>query len=176
MKRILYALAGLSVGYILSDFIKGDGGDRVLYKSDTISIVRIDTISIKEPVPVYKEIVDTIYIHVEDSVARLPVEQYHYRENRLYDIWLSGYRPRLDSIRIYNTTSEKTITNNIYVRKRAWSLSPYLGINVSKGLCAPAIGISLMAPNRWSFGIEAGMYSQNNTYYGLRIGKNILAN
>lgn len=176
MKRILYALAGLSIGYILSGFLRRNGEERILYKSDTISIVRVDTFFIKEPIPVYKEIVDTIYIHAEDSVARLPVEQYHYRENSLYDIWVSGYRPRLDSIRLYNTISEKAITNNIYVRKRNWSLSPYLGMNVSKGLCAPAIGISLMAPNRWLVGIEAGMYSQNSAYYGIRIGKNVLAN
>lgn len=176
MKRLLYALAGLSVGYILSGFLRRNAEERILYKSDTISIVRVDTFFIKEPIPVYKEIVDTIYIHAEDSVARLPVEQYHYRENSLYDIWVSGYMPRLDSIRLYNTLSEKVITNNIYIQKNVWSLSPYLGVNVSNGSCLPAVGITLMSPKRWSFGIEAGMDNQNHSYYGFRIGKNILAN
>ena len=166
----------MAVVYTLSDLCRKNGEERILYSTDTISIVRIDTVFIKEPVPVYKETVDTFYVHADDSTARLPVEQFHYHENSLYDIWLSGYKPKLDSIRLYETFSERTITNNIYIRKDKWSLSPYAGLNVSGGSFSPAVGLSVMSPKRWTFGLEAGIDGHSRAYYGMRIGKNILAN
>lgn len=176
MKRILYALGGLAVVYTLSDLCRKNGEERILYSTDTISIVRIDTVFIKEPVPVYKETVDTFYVHADDSTERLPVEQFHYHENSLYDIWLSGYKPRLDSIKLYETSSQKIITNNVYISKKSWAISPYVGINVSKSAYRPMIGISFLSPKRWMLNVEMGLDEQNHTQYGLRIGKNILAN
>ncbi len=79
-----------------------------------------------------------------DSVGAsvvLPVSQKHYADS-LYDAWVSGYEPRLDSIRVYG----RTITNTLCIKKTAprlniglqggygftpKGLQPYLGVGVS---------------------------------------------
>lgn len=47
----------------------------------------------------YKKIktVDTIYLQTTDTTTALPVEQKHYSDS-LSDIWVSGYKPEIDSI------------------------------------------------------------------------------
>lgn len=47
----------------------------------------------------YKNIktVDTIYLPTHDNITSLPVEQKHYADS-LSDIWVSGYKPEIDSI------------------------------------------------------------------------------
>lgn len=47
----------------------------------------------------YKKIktVDTIYLPTPDNITALPVEQKHYADS-LSDIWVSGYKPEIDSI------------------------------------------------------------------------------
>lgn len=47
----------------------------------------------------YKKIktVDTIYLPTPDTITALPVEQKHYSDS-LSDIWVSGYKPEIDSI------------------------------------------------------------------------------
>lgn len=47
----------------------------------------------------YKNIktVDTIYLQTTDTTTALPVEQKHYTDS-LSDIWVSGYKPEIDSI------------------------------------------------------------------------------
>lgn len=47
----------------------------------------------------YKHIktTDTIYLPTPDSITALPVEQKHYSDS-LSDIWVSGYKPEIDSI------------------------------------------------------------------------------
>lgn len=47
----------------------------------------------------YKHIktTDTIYLPTPDTITALPVEQKHYADS-LSDIWVSGYKPEIDSI------------------------------------------------------------------------------
>lgn len=47
----------------------------------------------------YKHIktTDTIYLPTPDTITALPVEQKHYSDS-LSDIWVSGYKPEIDSI------------------------------------------------------------------------------
>lgn len=79
----------------------------------------VDTISIERPVPVEKVVTSTKLIPVKgdtvynESVSILTVhdttyvalqyQQNHYRDS-LYEAWVSGVDPTLDSIKVYKTT------------------------------------------------------------------------
>lgn len=65
-----------------------------------------------------------------DSISvPIPIEQKRY-EDSLYTAWVSGYRPALDSIRIYHPEIVTTITETIV--KRAPRLS--VGLSVGPGI------------------------------------------
>ena len=83
-----------------------------------------------------------------DSVSVvLPVTSKHYADSA-YDAWVSGYMPRLDSIRVY----QRTITNTIHRKQPRLSVGivggygygmssrrfePFIGIGVSYRLYPP---------------------------------------
>lgn len=66
----------------------------------------------------YKKIktVDTIYLPTPDSITDLPVEQKHYADS-LSDIWVSGYKPEIDSINYHIPTKIEYLTKTIEVEK-----------------------------------------------------------
>lgn len=70
---------------------------KTVVKHDTIVIH--DTIEKTVTKIQYKNIktVDTIYLQTTDTTTALPVEQKHYADS-LSDIWVSGYKPEIDSI------------------------------------------------------------------------------
>ena len=67
-------------------------------------------------------------IHIGDTVV--PREQAYY-EDSLYRAWVSGYRPRLDSLQIFPRTVYQTVTNDIYhtftPKKKRWGLGLQAG-------------------------------------------------
>lgn len=76
--------------------------------SDTVTITVHDTIVAEMPVYLTSRTVDTMYVAVTDTVMQRDTcwvtverEQRHYHQDSLYDAWVSGYRPRLDSLKIY---------------------------------------------------------------------------
>lgn len=104
--------------------------------TDTITIVKTDTLRIAEPVPVYKYIKynDTVTIchELRDTVKELvflPREYLVYKDTS-YRAVVSGVQPRLDSIEVYSKTITETITKTIKVPDaKRWGF----GVNVSAG-------------------------------------------
>ena len=74
--------------------------------AETIDIGK--TVYIKVPVPKYLP-GDTIHDSIEVPV---PIYQKRY-EDSLYTAWVSGYRPNLDSIRLYLPEVQTTVTKTI---------------------------------------------------------------
>lgn len=131
-------------------------------KSDTIKVTLIDTVPYYKPVPkdslVVKYITerlpianDTTQDHIADASnmvdsieVQLPIEQKRYADST-YTAYVSGYKPRLDSIFIYPRQEVLTVTKR--EKNKRWSigihagygavlkgepqLSPYIGIGVS---------------------------------------------
>lgn len=66
----------------------------------------------------YKNIktVDTIYLQTTDTITALPVQQKHYADS-LSDIWVSGYKPQIDSINYHIPTKIEYLTKTIEVEK-----------------------------------------------------------
>lgn len=124
---------------------------KILIQSDTLYIK--DTITIEKPIYISYTIIDTIAILVKDTTIihdttyiNLPIEQRHYEEAD-YEAWISGYRPNLDSLKIFNTSTQ--IQNTYKVQKppkfsigiqagyginysnQNYSLGPYIGIGLN---------------------------------------------
>ena len=68
---------------------------------------------------------------VHDSIqVPIPIEQKRY-EDSLYTAWVSGFRPALDSIRIYHPEIVTTITETIVKEPPRFSIGPAVGAGVS---------------------------------------------
>lgn len=89
---------------------------------------------------------DTLHVTTTDTIeVTLPITQKIYHDTA-YTAYISGYKPALDSIEVYNTT--RTIISAKKPRNRRFSVGiqggygitpkgvqPYLGVGVSVNLC-----------------------------------------
>lgn len=75
------------------------------------TVVKVDTVLISAPMaPILVfRLIDTI--RIGDTVVQR--EQAYY-EDSLYRAWVSGYRPRLDSLMVFPRTVYQTVTNDIF--------------------------------------------------------------
>lgn len=99
--------------------------------TDTITIIKRDTIRIIEPQPVIKyrnKIVrDTLY-NIDSILVtvNVPIETKVYQDSN-YRAVVSGYKPELDSIYIFNKNQIHTI-NKISYKTKKWNISPSIGL------------------------------------------------
>lgn len=98
--------------------------------TDTITIIKRDTITIIKPQPIveYRDriIRDTLYSI--DSIPvpiNVPIEVKVYQDSS-YRAVISGYKPELDSIYIFNKNQIQTINKITYKTKRI-NFSPSIG-------------------------------------------------
>lgn len=117
-----------------------------IIKRDTITITNIDTIRITKVREVEKRVVDTILVAVKDTIIlndttyiQLPREQKIYTGEN-YKAWVSGYRPKLDSLNIYEKTIIKEVTNTI---EKNWGLGVMGGYGMTKEGLSPFVGIGV---------------------------------
>jgi hypothetical protein len=94
----------------------GQADPQTVIERDTVVVVRVDTITKERPVYVERRIVDTMLVAVTDTVTvrdsvfvEVAREQAVYRDSS-YTAWVSGYRPSLDSIAIYQRTQYIYVT------------------------------------------------------------------
>lgn len=107
------------------------------------TVVKVDTLLISAPIAPLLVFQLTDTIRIGDTVVHR--EQAYY-EDSLYRAWVSGYRPRLDSIEIYPRTVIHTIKDDIYHTikvkdKRRWGLGLQAGYGYSGGFYVGA-GVS----------------------------------
>ena len=179
--HIIYLLAitvlAVLVGLLLSK--RNDKADVIeKHTTDTVVVTKVDTIRTK-PKIITQRIVDTLYLLIEstdsnESIIELPIEQKHYAQDSIYDIWISGVNPKLDSANVYPrteyTTITKEITKEIYPKRYEIYLQG--GFSVSNGTLVQRIGISLKSKKDWLISPEIALYDKN-MFYGLTIGKKI---
>lgn len=84
-------------------------------KTDTITITKIDTVTIIKPVVQYRYITQVITdtLYNTDSIkvpVRIPIERTTYQDST-YRAVVSGYRASLDTIQVYPIHTYTTITN-----------------------------------------------------------------
>ena len=114
-----------------------------------------DTIYIDKPVFQKVAVTDTLWLPVltrdtlmlHDTVlVHLPIEQRQYGDPR-YTAWVSGYRPQLDSILIYQRTEYITKEIKTVTKPKRWGICLQAGYGVSlhngQLFPAPYIGVGL---------------------------------
>lgn len=100
----------------------------------------------ESPAQGLKTAADTIYLPAAPAAQQdsadvvLPIEQKHYAGSE-YDAWISGYMPKLDSIRIYSRDFETTITK--IGKRHRWGVGINAGIGLTGQGAAPYIGIGV---------------------------------
>ena len=90
--------------------------------------------------------VDTLLVVVRDTVRQqatlyigLPREQRAYRDS-LYEAWVSGVQPALDSIRVFAPVQCVTVTEQVPVAVRSrWGLGISAGYGASVGASGPVL-------------------------------------
>lgn len=106
------------------------------------TVVKVDTLLISAPTAPLLVFQLTDTIRIGDTVVHR--EQAYY-EDSLYRAWVSGYRPRLDSLQIFPKTVYQTVTNDIYhtitPRKKRWGLGMQVGYGYPSGIYA-GVGVS----------------------------------
>lgn len=98
---------------------------------DTITITKTDTITIIKPQPVIRYVDrivrDTLYsIDSIPVLVNIPIETKVYQDSS-YRAIVTGYRPQLDSISIFNKNQIQYINKIIYKTKK-WNVSPAVGV------------------------------------------------
>lgn len=139
--------------------------------TDTLVQIRIDTITSYIPKYVVKKTIDTLHLPAnnEDGVA-ITIEQRHYQDKGVYDAWVSGYKPSLDSVKTYPRIEYRTITNNVTkeIYKSTLDFYPYLGFKFFDGKVGQVIGLSVKMPKKWMYSGEIGVMD-GKPIYGIGI-------
>ena len=145
-----------AIGYFVNEHKNARSGEMKV-KVDTLFIC--DTIFIEKPVIRKVEIIDTLRLPVpitdtlmlHDTVfVHLPIEQRQYSDPR-YTAWVSGYRPQLDSILIYQRTEYITKEIKTVTKPKRWGIGLQAGYGVAlhnnQVFPAPYIGVGVS----WNF-------------------------
>lgn len=141
------------------------------YTTDTITIVRTDTIRERIPHFISEKVLDTIFVEkVSENVLKLPITQKYYNTDS-YQAWVSGYKPNLDSINVFNKVVERTVNHTIdrivYPKSIDWYLNA--GSMFIDKKAAPYVGLNVKFKNDLVIGVNAGVY-EKEMFYGFNIG------
>lgn len=130
---VLSLLLGLSVTFqYLYHFNQNSTGNRL--KTDTVTITKIDTVTVTKPVIQYKYITQVITdtLYNTDSVlvpVRIPIESKTYQDST-YRAIVSGYKASLDTIQVYPIHTYTTITNT---KQKRFNIGIQAGVGY--GIC-----------------------------------------
>lgn len=99
------------------------------------TVVKVDTLLISAPIAPLLVFQLTDTIRIGDTVV---LREQAYYEDSLYRVWVSGYRPRLDSLMVFPKTVYQTVTNDIYhtitPKKKRWGLGLQVGYGYPSGI------------------------------------------
>lgn len=98
------------------------------------TVVKVETLLISPPMAPLLVFQLTDTIRIGDTVV---YREQAYYEDSLYRAWVSGYRPKLDSLQIFPRTIYQTVTNDVYhtiaSKKKRWGLGLQVGYGYPGG-------------------------------------------
>lgn len=171
-----YAVVGIAcfaIGYVIGKQNAPPRVTETIYKCDTINTTRVDTCNILVPQYKYIRVIDTLRIAVDDGKSvNLPITQKHYAKDSVYDAWVSGYEPHLDSISIYERTKTQIITNTTtrLIESDKWSYYSSIGFSNNGNENFATMGLTINSPKKWSWGVNVGIGNDGHLYYGINVG------
>ena len=137
MKRLLYYLLVLALGIFAGEWLawRQFNGQKRPVKPQADTLVIRDTFVAEKPVYLTRKVVDTVYfpadtVRVRDTLyIPLPIEQKVYGDTR-YRAVVSGIRPSLDTISIYQSTTIINRVREVSLRPR-WSIGLQAGVGIT---------------------------------------------
>ena len=149
---ILLFVLGAAAGMLLprSCSYKGHTGTvpgRVdtLYVRDTAVEIR-PVFDAEITVPDMAVVIEDSIIVKDDSLLVLPMQQRHYKGDN-YEAWVSGYRPRLDSVWVFPETRYITTENISVEPRKRWGIGIQagygVGVNSGQVTAFPYIGVGI---------------------------------
>lgn len=135
----LFLLIGIVIGSLF--FPRRQNLEKITVVTDTVTVIRNDTVRYGYPVAYYWSYRDTLFVH--DTI--LIREEKVYKDS-MYTAWVSGYQPKLDSIEVYPKTVTNYITNEVTktvtkTKKPKWVISVGGGIGYN-GKIEPYVGLN----------------------------------
>lgn len=144
-------ISGIVAGWFVRKGVAERGVHETVVRLDTL-VVR-DTVRERYPVYIERTVTDTMLVALTDTVTvsdtvfvSLPREQRMYADTN-YVAWVSGYRPSLDSIEVYQAT--RYVTKEIILPRpaRRWGIGIQAGYGIGlaggKVTGVPYIGIGI---------------------------------
>lgn len=167
MKKIGYMLISLLVLWLC--FLYGrrnaESKPMEIVTTDTMTIVRIDTMVVYKPQPYRVEVRDTIYLPNPQNppFPQNPQPEYLVYQTKIYQdstykAQVSGYDAHLDWIETYNRTivREINVTERIQEQPKKWSIYAFTELGISNVPDFNAgLGLSY-THNRWIISLDAG--------------------
>ena len=115
------------------------------------TIVKVETLLISPPMAPLLVFRLTDTMRIGDTVV---YREQAYYEDSLYRAWVSGYRPRLDSLMVFPKTVYRTVTNDIYhtiaPKKKRWGLGLQAGYGFYPGQSGFYVGVGV-SYNLWQW-------------------------
>ena len=146
--QVLAVLMVVSGVLLWSDLHRRDTRPQTVVKTVRDTIIIRDTITAYKPVPFNVYVVDTLWVPVTvsktDTVwAQLPRTAKVYQDST-YRAVVSGFRPSLDTISVYQRTKVIKVTNNVRIPPPRWSWGVQAGVGVNAGgSVTPYLGIGI---------------------------------
>jgi hypothetical protein len=119
-----------------------------IVKTDTLTLVRIDTVTQVLPQP-YKVVVrDTIYINdaINDTInGNIFVQEVKEYKDSTYYARISGINAYLEEIKVFPRTEYKyiTTTEKVYEKPRKWGIGIQVGYGAGKNGIQPYVGVGI---------------------------------
>ncbi len=135
MKKLPWILVILlAVACVVAWFRPHEQLPEVRIETKVKTVVKVDTLLISPPIAPLLVFRLTDTIRIGDTVV---YREQAYYEDSLYRAWVSGYRPRLDSLMVFPRTVYQTVTNDIYrtivPKKKRWGLGLQVGYGYPGG-------------------------------------------
>lgn len=169
-KRDIIFISIIATLSVVVFFLSGQGRKtevKEIVRTDTITITKYDTITLYKPRFVKEVIVDTIEVEIiENNPLKLPKTQRFY-SNPNYNLWISGYKPELDSLQLFKTTEYIYINNDIEKTIRKYDV--YGGLEYGRFNNQDLIMLNLTLDTPSGFGIQGGVGVMNGDV-GFTIG------
>lgn len=146
MRKVIIIIMHVALFALLAFFLRHREDEVVeveVIKTDTIRIT--DTVEIVQPICTIKRVTDTLLIHTTDTLMRevvvsLPREERVYEDSTFRAV-VSGYRPSLDTMQVFQRHSVFKVTERITPPR--WSLGLQGGVGVTPKGIQPYIGVGI---------------------------------
>ncbi len=140
----------------------------IKHKTDSIVVVKYDTLTITKVVEVEKKVVDTVYVKSEGDSTLIPISEYRFFKPNEYDITARGYNVTIPSITVFPKTTTRTVTNTIEreVIAHKWDIYGGFGLWRFRQEWMPNIGLAVKAPKNLLFTANLGYYDKSLLFGG----------